>query len=266
MNFLLSCCFSLRTDFVKAAVRLLSPKPPSQSSISFLLFDQTVLLGIPSLQITSTNYASPCSDFRQVPSHQEVYLSRTTLTNLVIEINQYVSAEEAGMPMVQPIRDPQTGEPDPMAGHPSPDLKDKSALLYHLHDLIDETDTLNVISTPQRVQLSDSSLSNHSTWLTKGKVHVRTPVRGNQHHQPQTMESVLSSPEGQPQTRSENSTTTIHLLLVRIPEKETDLLVQVNVPYKELNQETIQTEEQAAEMIMERIIGSLGIRDWGLFA
>ncbi|KAJ5086863.1 hypothetical protein NUU61_008170 [Penicillium alfredii] len=237
------------------------------------------------------------STLREIPDHQELFLSPRTLSNLIIEVNQRVPQEEALSTFTNPTHQQQT----PSAGSGSaasatPETVDQAAALYHLHDLCDEGDTLQVITPPQRVSMArlstqpasstSSSSSSTSTSMPinayKGVVSFTTPVRqrpGGGRVPAAVDGSTASVPDsivasaalngdsvGIPQT----SKLTCHYLLVRLEPQETDLLVFLNVPHEEFNKSgdpnELSGEEAAAEETLAALREKLEIRDWGLFA
>jgi Ran-interacting Mog1 protein len=207
------------------------------------------------------------SDLRQVPDHQEVYLSPRTLTSAVLEINQYISSP---CPTVS-----QTGV-DPFLIAPAPpkaggsangaeaganlnlNNDNAAAALYHLRDLVDPKDTLTLISTPKSVQMQRPSLAGLPAFIVRGRVSTRE-TKGRV---PSVLpEEYQHAPDVEVQT-----STTIRLLLVRIEAKGTDLCVAVNVPWKELEEgKGVEEEEGFADAVLENVVKSLDVRDFGLF-
>lgn len=60
--------------------------------------------------------------------------------------------------------------------------------------------------------------------------------------------------------------TLVWQLVLRLKEYETDLCIRVNVPMKEFKEKgQKETEERRVKELLERIAGSLVVRDFGLF-
>lgn len=197
------------------------------------------------------------SNLRQIPDHQEVYLSPKTLTTIILEINQYVSPFTASRididPSIIPSAAPESGGNDDGAIN----LHDKAAALYHLRDLIDAKDTLTIVSTPKAVQMQSPSLKSLPALTLRGKLTARERER--------CAPSVLPE-EYQHAPDIVQTSTTIRLLLVRVEARATDLCVTVNVPLKELEgQGRVDEEEAFADSVMENVVASLHVKDFGLF-
>ncbi|CAI7568350.1 unnamed protein product [Penicillium glandicola] len=222
------------------------------------------------------------STLREVPDHQELWLSPATLSNLIIEINQRVAAPEAlstfaALNHQQPTATPGSGSAAPATA----ETIDQAAALYHLHDLCDEGDTMQVIKPPTRVevQLASSSPSASAIKAYRGIVSFTTPVRGSGGRVPAPVDGSASGiadagvlgaqmngdSNGLPQV----SRLTCHFLLVRLEAQETDLLVFFNVPHEEFNKSGdprgLSHEEVVAEETIGALVGRLQICDWGLF-
>ena len=150
------------------------------------------------------------SDIRQVPSHQELFLSRETLTSLIIELN---------------ARLPES---------------DEAAVTSHFNDPIEVPDSCTMRSA-SKVILSSSTICRYPAYVTIGD------ITNYERHAPAA------------------TTVKAYLLLVRIEDKTTDLCVRLNVPLKELNAAESQQEETLAKAIMERIVATLEVKDFGLF-
>ncbi|KXG53029.1 Mog1/PsbP, alpha/beta/alpha sandwich [Penicillium griseofulvum] len=224
------------------------------------------------------------STLREVPDHQELWLSPTTLSNLIIEINQRVPQAEAlstyaTLNHQQPTAAPGSGSAAPATA----ETVDQAAALYHLHDLCDEGDTMQVIKSPTRVevQLASSSPTPASAIKAyRGVVSFTTPVRGSGAGRvPASAEGsaagvadagVLGSQmNGESSGLPQVSRLTCHFLLVRLEAQETDLLVFFNVPHEEFDKNGdprgLSLEEVVAEETIGALVGKLEICDWGLF-
>ena len=201
-----------------------------------------------------------CSNLRQIPDHQEVYLSPNTLTTIIFEINHRVSPLAAYQADIDPSiistsATPVTGGDEDAVVN----LNDKAAAVYHLRDLIDPRDTLNTVSMPKSVQMQSSSLQGLPAFILRGRLTAR--------EREQPTPSVLPV-EYQHIPDVVETGTTVRLLLVRLEAKATDLCVTVNVPWKELvhDQSKVDEEEAFADRVLENVISSLDIKDFGLFS
>lgn len=212
------------------------------------------------------------SNLRQIPDHQEVYLAPKTLTTIIFEINQYVSPfTTASRTEIDPSiiinnnnTTPSTreaGSSENEATTTTTTSSDKAAALYHLRDLIDPRDTLTIVSTPRSVRVQSPSLRGMPALIVRGKLTTTREVERRapsllpeeyHHHAPEVVQT----------------STTIRLLVVRMEGKETDLCVAVNVPWKELEGgggAGVEEEESFADGVVESIVASLDVKDFGLF-
>lgn len=148
-----------------------------------------------------------------------------------------------------------------------------AAALYHLQDLCDEDDTMEVINAPHSVQLDRLTASSSAAGVTisafSGVVKYTTPKkqRGpHQHQQVSTGDATASSSAAATLTKSVHSS---HFLLVRMPDKETDLLVFVNVPHDEFDAQgdsgALVREEAVASKLLGRFVETIDVVDWNLF-
>jgi hypothetical protein len=187
-----------------------------------------------------------------VPDHQELFLSPTTLSTLIIEINQRVPQEEALTANAN-----FSNRPAAPSGSASSSQIDHAACVYHLHDLCDEGDTMKVVSSPQKidVHLASSSSDPASIKAYRGVVAFTTPKK----------DSHPAAAGGPPLP----SKVTCHYLLVRLQEQETDLLVFFNVPHEEFEKsgdsKGLAAEEALAASTIDALVAKLEICDWGLF-
>ncbi len=210
------------------------------------------------------------STLRQIPDHQEVFLSPHSLTSLVFEINQYVSP--AATSTQTDIAEPSITTPPASASEADAkpeatiDIRDRAAALYHLRDLIDPHDTLTVVSSPRPVRLQSRSLRDAPAFVVGGRLTTRETARQ------EGPSSLL--PDSYRQSSAQDdvvrmTTTTIRLLLVRLEAYSTDLCVAVNVPWRELGQAggegRVGQEEAFADSVLENLVASLDVRDFGLF-
>lgn len=196
------------------------------------------------------NVLTTHSTLREVPDHQEIYLSPTTLSNFIFELNQAVSNEDALAAVSG------NGSTSNGTGTEAESI-DRAAVTYHLHDLCDEGDTIQTIVAPQRVTLAKFRPETQVR-AYGGVVSFTTPK--NQRSRP-----------GQDTNggAQESSRLTCHYLIVRMERQETDVLVFMNVPHDEFNARGdtagLESEEELARGLIQRTIETLEIKDWGLF-
>lgn len=211
------------------------------------------------------------STLRQIPDHQEVFLSPRTLTSLVFEINQYVA------PSATTTTDPHPGISSPAGGAADPPSQgtvegneyDRAAVLYHLRDLLDAHDTLTGLSAPRRVSLQSPSLSAAPAFVVQATLTTReNKARRSRSMLPEEDRQVVPGDDG----AEMSTTTTIRLLVVRLEAHATDLCVAVNVPWKELGRAVgegngaVEREEAFAQSLLESLLAGLHVRDFALFA
>ncbi|KAJ5898860.1 hypothetical protein N7495_003604 [Penicillium taxi] len=200
------------------------------------------------------------STLREIPDHQELFLSPSTLSNLIIEINQRVSAEDALSTFATLSQQQPTLAAEDSAASATPNFVDKAAALYHLNDLCDEGDSMQVVTLPQRVspgRLAATAPPGSQVTMYKGVVlFLNAPrQRGGQF--------APVSATNQP------TKLTCHYLIVRLESQETDLLVFSNVPHEEFekagNVAGLNGEETVAEDTVSALVEKIEICDWGLF-
>lgn len=203
------------------------------------------------------------SNIREVPDHQEIYLSRTTLSNLIVEINERVSREQV-LSMLTEQSVP------PLGAHANAQTEDIAAALYHLRDICDEGDMMQVINTPQPVLLQRF---NPPVPAYAGLVSFTSPKRQRGGAAPNTG-GAPTSIDGDTASSSaagpQLSTYSCHFLLVRLEAQNTDLLVFVNVPHEEFDLQgdpaALSREEELASNLLGKFVETLEVRNWGLFA
>ncbi|KAL4955678.1 hypothetical protein BDW69DRAFT_193034 [Aspergillus filifer] len=200
------------------------------------------------------------SDLRQIPDHQELFLSPTTLSNLIFEINERVS-EETALSALQSAPNKEVLEtlgPNPGA---TPETVDKAAALYHLNDICDDdNDTLRIVAPPQQVSLQK---------LPKARSYKGVAQMTSLTTRPGIAPSVGGAPAGSSTDGGFSASVTLHYLLVRLEEQETDVLVFFNTPHKEFDERGdprgLAKEEELANSVIDALIEKLEIADWGLF-
>ncbi|GAD94828.1 Ran-interacting protein Mog1, putative [Paecilomyces variotii No. 5] len=208
------------------------------------------------------------STLREVPDHQEIFLSPTTLSNMIIELNEQVTSEDAlsALGSTSTLDVPAT---DTRSGTPATtETIDKAAALYHLRDLCDDGDAMQIINAPHPVTLGRfSSHGSSAVPAYAGVVSYTTPRRQSGagripvHGEGAAAGSSAMGPL--------TSKFTCHFLLARLKEKGTDLLVFVNVPHEEFDKtgdpRGLSREEDLASGLVDKMIETLEIKDWGLF-
>ncbi|KAL3479510.1 hypothetical protein BJX99DRAFT_71831 [Aspergillus californicus] len=203
------------------------------------------------------------SDLRQIPDHQELFLSSTTLSNLIFEINEYVSGETALSSLQS---NPQSQTLDILGPNPeaSPQTVDKAAALYHLNDIRDgDSDTLRIVTPPSQVSMT--KLTNTRAYKGVAVLTSPTAERARNGVAPSIGGAAAGSSMDGPLT----SSVSVHYLLVRLEEQETDFLVFLNVPHGEFDgrgdSRGLTSEENLAEQTINGLVDKLEIVDWGLF-
>ncbi|RMD40881.1 hypothetical protein DV735_g4223, partial [Chaetothyriales sp. CBS 134920] len=167
------------------------------------------------------------SSVRQVPDHQEVYLSPKQLTSLIFEINEYAAADS-----------------------------DADAVNLHFGDVIAPPDHLDgQPSSPRPISLGRDSVKDLPAYITHGTI-VSPEI--------ERVPSALPV-DWQPNPKTKDSFTKALLLLIRLAKYGTDICIRVNLPLKELTPEQATVEEQYAGEIIEKIAGTLDIKDFALF-
>jgi hypothetical protein len=186
------------------------------------LFGGAITVQLPTTMIDS-------SDIRPIPDNEEVFLSNTTLTSLIFEINEYVK------------------QPDP------------AALYLHFTDVIAPPDRLEgEFDAPIKPTMSTNSLKDFPAYLVTGSI-VSPEI--------DKKASSTLPVEWQQTPQTTDYLTKCYQLVVRMEKYGTDLVARLNVPYKELvEKEAIEAEEAVAKGIMEKIIATIDIKDFGLFA
>ena len=170
------------------------------------------------------------SDLRQVPDHQEVFLSPTTLTSIIFEINEFVQKQN-----------------------------DAAAVHFHFKDVIAESDRVaQDVSEPTKVMMPNASLKDFPAYVLQGGI-VSSEVDKNA---PSNLPI-----EWQQSPEMKEQLTRVFQLVVRMEKYETDLCVRINMPMKEmLSREDVAKEEAFAKGMLEKIVESLEVKDFGLFA
>ncbi|OXV06720.1 hypothetical protein Egran_05512 [Elaphomyces granulatus] len=203
------------------------------------------------------------SDLRQVPDHQEIFLSPTTLSSLIIEINERVSREE----VVGSLVDQQQESFSADGRHANPQAEDIAAAFYHLRDISDEGDTMEVINPLRPVTLGKfSSGPQQLRTVASAYAGLVSLRRGASVAAPVAFDGDTA---GSSATGPRLFTHSCHFLLIRLEPQQTDLLVSVNVPHEEFDlrgdPRGLFREEDLASGLLGKLIETLEIRNWGLF-
>lgn len=184
------------------------------------------------------------SNLRQVPDHQEVFLSDKSLTSIIFEINQY-----------QHMLSPPTSDNSPNA--PS---DDERAAAFHVKDVIEPPDHLSESGVQTlAVKLSQPSVSNYPAYQSTATITASEVDRSSRSTLP------LAWQTDPAQTKHEIG---VIQLLVRLQRYATDICVRINVPLKELGDaqsQAAQIEANMASEVMKRIIESFDIKNFDLF-
>ncbi|XRM40705.1 hypothetical protein ABZX51_004018 [Aspergillus tubingensis] len=191
------------------------------------------------------------SNLRQIPDHQELYLSPTTLSTLIYEINEYVpdSTSQETLSKHSELFASATSASTSSTTQNQDDREtlDKAAILYHILD-IQENDTVSKETIRFRTPITSVG-----RWegTGAGRVYTGRVELGN---------------VGKDVVRCT-------FLVVRFEEQESDLVVWGNVPVKEFegrgDEEGLRGEEGVVGGVVEGLLGGDGdglvVVEWDLF-
>ncbi|RAH46060.1 Ran GTPase-binding protein MOG1 [Aspergillus brunneoviolaceus CBS 621.78] len=203
------------------------------------------------------------STLREIPDHQELYLSPTTLSSLIIELNQ---------PVPNPVAQATLRAHPALLSETSPQDQEslnRAAALHHLLDICDPADTLAIVQPPTRVAL-EKFQGDVAGYV--GRVSFTSPVRGGRGQRVVGAGAGAGAAGAGSSGDQAGTTTTTQcwFLLVRLVEQETDLLVLVNVPEKEFvergDAEGLRREVEVGEGVVAELVRGLEVVEWGLFA
>jgi hypothetical protein len=185
------------------------------------LYGGAITASIPSTYIDA-------SDIRQIPDHQEVFLSNATLSSLIFEINEFVK------------------QPDP------------AALYFHFTDVIAPPDRLaENLDAPTKVSLASETFKTFPAYLVQGSIVTPEIDRKAPSNLPV---------EWQQTPETKNVLTTCYQVVIRMEKYGTDFCVRMNVPQKELFEDSDKEAEGAlAKEIIGKIVETLDVKDFGLF-
>ncbi|KEF62280.1 uncharacterized protein A1O9_00252 [Exophiala aquamarina CBS 119918] len=220
------------------------------------------------------------SDLRQIPDHQEVFLSPSSLTSIIFEINNYVIAPD---PVTTSTTTTSTAsgivttstttavfsDADITAEHDT----DLAAAAYHFTDVISLPDTLaSPLGLAQKITMASPSLDKFPAYVLPGTIISYEPVRrpGPGQNQPPLPPPANPADSASPSTTNPPAASSLEhqqQLLIRLQPYETDLCVRINIPMKEIanDENELKHEERFASEILEHIVATLDVKDFGLF-
>ncbi|EER44099.1 conserved hypothetical protein [Histoplasma capsulatum var. duboisii H88] len=186
------------------------------------------------------------SDMREVPDNQEAFVSDSTRTSILIEINERLNLsqlqqgdpQQAAATTPFSFSLPNTTKDDAIA-------QDLHAAAFHLHEICEISgDSYKIIDNPQLIQLP--KLPQVPAYLAKALITSSA----------RDVDAAVA-------------TSTCRLLLIRLMEKSTDIIAYIVVPHSEFDDagdpRAAAREEAFAEEAMANVVESFEIRDYGLF-
>ncbi|EXJ85786.1 hypothetical protein A1O1_06154 [Capronia coronata CBS 617.96] len=233
------------------------------------------------------------SDLRQIPDHQEVFLSPTTLTSLIFEINDYADGGHLDYPTTTTTT---TTRPDgttttttttvvngtstsvsvpasiPVSGDQAETetqtaQNDAEAAKFHFTDVISPPDTLaSPLPTPQRVTLQRPSLAAYPAYIVTG--NIRSHDQSRRAEPPTAATATAATSASLSSSTANQLQSLVHQiqLLIRMEDYATDLCVRVNVPLKELvDNNEVAAEAAFARDLIASVVATLDVVDFGLF-
>ena len=133
---------------------------------------------------------------------------------------------------------------------------DVAALNIHLRELIHHDDTYDEVIAPARVAFKSGSLASCAAYGVG--VEVKSKEKAKQ------VWSALPI-EWQSTPEMVEVTTFVYLLVARLKAPKTDILVHINVPTKELDPAGAEKEKAIAREMVENVLATLDVKDFGLF-
>ena len=244
------------------------PSPPTPTSTTFItypLYGGALTVSLPSSYVDA-------SQLRQIPSHQELFVSSTTLTSVLFEIDDFV--QPSSTPVV------------PLGSIPNPN-DDLQACQTHFHDPITTPDR-GITRNFYRVMMEHPGLRTYAAYVVRGEIVLGAvgATTTNDHAENATDTTVTTTDATDtadgPHPTSATTHTPYHantilttLLLLRLPHVHTDIVVRISIPPAELIEkdlpggdlpgDALRTEERLADQILEKIIETLDVVDWGVF-
>lgn len=190
-----------------------------------------------------------CSDIRQVPDNQEVYLDKNGFTSITVDILERVDAPT-----------------------------DDEALKVHLQDVVGDDDAADV----KVWRTADAHFTKLPCVLpsildppsTESQCHLLTLSRFSPRTPCYTLLATCPPSSKQRGRPNEPDFVGVLLTLIRLEAKATDLVVTINVPHLEGQYAASDVEPEKGKLgvlmeravgIREELMGSLEVRDWELF-
>ncbi|PGH00315.1 hypothetical protein AJ79_08246 [Helicocarpus griseus UAMH5409] len=194
---------------------------------------------------------------RPVPDHQEAFMSNITRTSILIEVTERLSLSQ--LQQLQPpatstnISPSNTTADEPLA-------QDLNATAYHLHEVCELSgDSYEILDNPRPIQLP--KLAGVPAYLAQALLSSGARPQ-QQQQQGQGGQSVAA-------VAAAGGTSTCHFLLIRLKEKNTDIIAYIVVPHAGLENAAdagaVAREEMFAHEAMAKIMETFEIRDYGLF-
>ncbi|KAI1915675.1 hypothetical protein LOZ58_000101 [Ophidiomyces ophidiicola] len=188
------------------------------------------------------NVFKDMSNVRPIPDNQEVFASSVSDTNIIIELVERLErdSEAARVPLVRILGRESLGNLS----------DDEFAILAHMHDICKANqERFELVEAPKLCTVQHIP---DPSYLCKLKLVSRM---------------VICDASGT--VRSHEKATTAYIVLVRLVLQGTDLLLHINVPQNEHvcngDPDGPAGEEQKAKEILERLLHTLRIVDYGLF-
>jgi len=207
-----------------------------------------------------------------------VFLSPNTLTSIIFEVNNYVVAPD---PVTTSTTTTTTASGITTtstttsvfsnADFPADHNTDLAAAAYHFTDVISPPDSLaSPLGLAQKIAMASASLEKFPAYVLPGTIVSHEPVRrpGPGQSQNQQLQIQQQQPP-QPPTSPPAASSLVHQqqLLIRLQPYETDLCIRINIPMKEIanDENEVKHEERFASEILQNIVASLDVKDFGLF-
>ncbi|PYH70735.1 Ran GTPase-binding protein MOG1 [Aspergillus vadensis CBS 113365] len=189
------------------------------------------------------------SNLRQIPDHQELYLSPTTLSTLIYEINEYVP-DSTSQETLSKNSELFASATSTTQNQDDRETLDKAAILYHILD-IQDNDT-----------------------VSKDTIRFRTPITSVGRREGTGAGRVYT---GRVELGEEGGKDVVRcsFLVVRLEEQGSDLVVWGNVPVKEFegrgdgdgdgDGDGLRGEEGVVGGVVEGLVDGLVVVEWDLF-
>ncbi|MDI1485010.1 MAG: hypothetical protein OHK93_000144 [Ramalina farinacea] len=195
------------------------------------------------------------SDIRQIPDNQEVYLDTTGFTSVTIDLCERVPSP----PPNPSSSSPPSATTDGNASADGDANPDHYALTYHFFDIVAAEDTKRIYHTTHNITLPGFP----TTTPISSLLALTTPP---------------PPPSAEGRGPNEAKWVCVIMTLIRLVTTQTDMLVVVNVPCVPAAEEDGDGEEvvdfergvygrrvREGREVMEGVVGSLRVVDWGLF-